>query len=291
MSTTSQSRTLDIAPITGALGAEIRGLDLGNLDNDTVDSLRQTLAEYGVLCFRNQHLTPAQHVALGSQFGELDINPLVASLPGYPAIYPFVRQPEDRGFLVGEGWHSDVTFYDQPAAVSMLYCRDAPPYGGDTCFSNQVLAYEALSEGLKKTLLKLRAVHTVEKTYAAALANTAEKEKLKDEQEQEMPDDAIHPLIRRHPLTGRLALYVNAMYTKRIDGWTEAESQPLLEYLYNNSTHEWYNCRIHWQKGTLVMWDNRVVMHSATGDYAGFRREMNRVTIVGERPFGPVDET
>lgn len=291
MTTQSILEQLDIAPLTGAMGAEIRGVNLTSIDQGTVEALKLALAEYGMIFFRQQTLSPGQHENLGSQFGELDINPLVTSVPGHPAIYPFLRMPEDKGFLVGEGWHSDVTFYEKPAAISMLYCLDSPPYGGDTCFSSQVRAYESLSPGLQKTLCSLRAIHTVSKTYNAAMANDTEKDKLKDETEQQMPEPVSHPLVRRHPVNGKLALYVNSLYTSHIDGWTVEESKPLLDYLYTNAFHEWFNCRLHWERATLAMWDNRVVCHSATGDYSGFRREMNRVTVVGERPFGPVDET
>ena len=273
-----------VEPLSGALGAEILGLDLNAMSDETVAELRSAVAEYGVIYFRDQRLTPEQHIALGERFGPLDVNPMVESVPGYPPIYPFIRNPGDEGFLVGEGWHSDVTFYETPAIYSLLYCLETPAVGGDTCYSNQVRAYQALSPGLKRTLAGMRAIHTVAKTLSAAVSDEREESKLKTEEERKIPDPVSHPVLRVHPDNGKVALYVNSLYTERFDGWTAEESAPLLDYLCRHAGNPWFACRLRWEPGTLALWDNRLVQHTATGDYSG-RRVMYRVTVLGEKPI------
>ena len=268
---------LEIRPLSGTTGAEISGVDLaGPLSNGTIEGIRGVLAEYGVVVFRDQDLTPEQHIAAARLFGEININRFFAHAEGYPEIALVAKEP-DQTANIGGGWHTDHSYDERPALGSMLYAREVPPFGGDTMFASMYAAYDALSDGLRRTLCGLRAVHSSRHVFGI------ERPGLKGRigNPELATQDAIHPVVITHPDSGRRALYVNPVFTLRFDGWTAEESQPLLRYLYQHAARPEFTCRLRWRNGSLAFWDNRSTWHYALNDYHGQRRLMHRITIEG----------
>lgn len=278
---------LEVAPISGALGAEVAGVDLADdLSDEVIGEIRQALLDHLVICFREQELTPARQIALGRRFGELNIHPHYRPLDGYPEILPVLKEKGDKR-NIGGAWHSDVTFLERPAMGSLLYALEVPSKGGDTMFANQYLAYDSLSPGMKAMLDGLVAVHSdaiLSRPENKAKSNALRSTKLKDEVRVE-ESESEHPVVRTHPETGRKALFVNGAFTVRFKDMTVEESRPLLDYLFRHAVRPEFTCRIRWRKGSLVFWDNRAVQHYALNDYPGERREMHRVTVEGDRPY------
>jgi alpha-ketoglutarate-dependent taurine dioxygenase len=283
------SSNLDVRPISGSLGAEILGVDLSrNLNQETFAAIHQAFLDHLVIFFRDQDLTVDQQIAFARRFGPLMTDPFVKSSGDHPELLVVVREKTEKR-IFGEGWHSDNTFLEKPPLGSFLYAKELPPYGGDTAFANQYLAYEELSPGLRATLDQLRAVHTpasYNKSIAAGRYGADRTMKLRHDavMDAALVSEIEHPVVRTHPETGRKALYVNAGYTVRFKGWSEEESQPLLKYLYEHATKPELSCRFRWAPGSLALWDNRCVMHKAINDYFGQRRVMHRVVAEGDRP-------
>lgn len=269
-----QSNSIQITPASGAVGAEIAGIDLSEpLRDDALATVKQTLADRGVVFFRDQSLSPEQHIALARQFGDININRFFANAEGYPEIALVVKEPEQKT-NIGGGWHTDHSYDLAPALGSMLYARQVPPAGGDTLFSSMYAAYDALSDGLKQTLAGLRAVHSSRHVFG----------KQRDERFRNAKDavqDAVHPVVIVHPDSGRKALYVNPGFTLRFEGWTDEESKPLLSFLYAHAVKPEFCCRFAWQNGSLAFWDNRSTWHYAVNDYQGERRLLRRITLEG----------
>ena len=274
---------LSIEPVAGALGAEISGVDLSApLSDDTVAALRRAWLEHLVIFFRDQPLTPAQFLAFARRFGEAIEYPFVKGLDDYPEIIPVLKLEHER-VNFGGVWHSDTAYLDVPPMASMLVAREIPPYGGDTLFANMYLAYETLSPGLQAMLEGLRAINS----SAKADASRTREDRMKDSaREAKKEYVAAHPVVRRHPETGRRALYVNVAHTVRFDGMTEEESAPLLEYLFRHQTRPEFTCRFRWRAGSIAFWDNRCAQHNAVNDYAGHRRLLHRITLAGDIPQG-----
>jgi len=275
---------IEVQPIGGALGAEVDGIDLAQCGDEAIAEVRQALLDNLVLCFRDQRLTPAQQIALGRRFGELNVHPHYKHLDGHPEILPVLKEPSDKR-NIGGVWHSDVTFLERPALGSLLYAIDVPSKGGDTLFASQYAAYEALSVGMKRLLDGLVAVHSDAILTAprnVARSNAERSTKLDEAAKQ--ASESEHPVVRTHPETGRKALFVNGAFTTRFKDMTVEESRPLLQFLYAHAVRPEFTCRIRWRKGSLVFWDNRAVQHYALNDYPGERREMHRVTVEGDRP-------
>jgi taurine dioxygenase len=277
------SAPFTVAPVAGALGAEISGLDLSApLSDETILAVRRAWLDHLVIFFRDQNLSPAQFLALGRRFGEVIEYPFVKGLPEYPEIIPVLKLAHER-VNFGGVWHSDTAYLDVPPMASMLVAREIPPYGGDTLFANMYLAYETLSDGLKAMLEGLLAVNS----SAKADASRTREDRMKDSAREVKKDYvAAHPVVRRHPETGRRALYVNIAHTVRFDGMTEEESAPLLDYLFRHQTRPEFTCRFRWRAGSLAFWDNRCAQHNAINDYAGHRRLLHRLTLAGDIPKG-----
>ena len=274
--------TLSIAPLTAVVGAEIRGVDLADLDEATFATIHQAFLEHKVLAFRDQHLTAEQQMAFGRRFGELDTHPFVEGSTAHPEVLEIVTEPDDR-FNFGGGWHSDVTFLPEPDLGSILYAIEIPPAGGDTLFADQAAAYDALSDTMQELLAGLTATHSAERQYGASGYST--KSKAMATTDTDTSDyESVHPVVRTHPETGRKALYVNPAFTTRITGMHRAESDALLRFLWDHAVKEPFTCRVRWEPGTLTMWDNRAIQHYALHDYAGHRRHVRRITVQGDRP-------
>lgn len=274
---------LQITPYSVAVGALVSGIDLAApLDDASFARLRQGFHDHGVLFFRDQHITPEQHLAFARRWAPIDINRFFKAVSGHPEIAEVRKEPEQRTNIGGD-WHTDHSYDTAPAMGSLLLAREVPTRGGDTLFANMALAFEALSPGLQRMLEGLKAVHSTAHVFGAQggyaqaadlagrIGNTAAA-----------TQDMVHPVVIRHPATGRKTLYVNAAFTTRFDGWTAAESAPLLAYLYQHGGRPEFSCRFSWQAGSMAFWDNRATWHYALNDYHGQRRVMHRITVQGQ---------
>jgi taurine dioxygenase len=273
---------IGVEAVSTHVGAEIAGVDLAApLADATLREIRHAFGTHGVIFFRGQHLSPEQHVAVAERFGRIDINRFFTAVPGYPMIAEVRKEPEQRR-NIGGGWHTDHSYDQVPALGSMLYAREVPATGGDTLFASMYAAYDALSDGLKATLDGLRACHSSRRVFGPnAYAGRGDLQSRLGNPEL-ATQDAVHPVVIRHPDTGRKALYVNPGFTLRFDGWTDDELRPLLDYLYRHAVRPEFTCRFHWREGSLALWDNRATWHFAVNDYRGERRLLHRITIAGK---------
>jgi len=274
--------SLEIRPLSGSIGAEFAGIDLaGPLDDDLVAALRRVWLDHLVIVFRDQDLPPECLLAVARRFGRPVEYPFVAGLDGFPEVTPVVKLEHER-VNFGGIWHSDTAYLDTPPMGTFLVAREVPPYGGDTLFANMYLAYETLSPAMRGLLDRLVAVNSSRK----ADASKTREDRMRGGAGSGANRDYVaeHPVVRTHPETGRKALYVNLGHTVRFKGMTEEESAPLLRFLFAHQTRPEFTCRLRWQPGTLVLWDNRCVQHNPINDYHGFRRVMHRVTLAGDRP-------
>jgi taurine dioxygenase len=273
-------RRIEVRPAAGAIGADIYGIDAAQpLAEEAVAEIRRAFLEHCVIFLREQRLEPAALLAFAQRFGRPMEYPQLKGLPECLLVTPVVKLEHER-VNFGGVWHSDTTYLEKPPMASMLYAVELPPYGGDTLFANQYLAYETLSDGLKHLLGKLTGVNTSTK---AEVSKTRE-DRLREAGAELKALAGEHPVVRTHPETGRKALYVNAAHTACFKGWTEAESAPLLEYLFAHQVKPEFTCRLRWEPGTLAFWDNRCTQHNPVNDYHGYRRVMHRVTLAGDRP-------
>ena len=270
-----------VAPLSAHVGAEIGGVELARpLPDEVLAEIRHAFGQYGLVFFRDQRLTPERHIAVAERFGPIDINRFFATVPGYPKIAEVRKEPEQQR-NIGGGWHTDHSYDEVPALGSMLYAREVPQTGGDTMFASMYAAYEALSDGLKATLEGLRACHSSRHVFGIeAMARRGDLNGRIGNPEL-ATQDAVHPVVIRHPETRRKALYVNPGFTLRFEGWTDEESRPLLEYLYRHAVRPEFTCRFRWHDGSLALWDNRSTWHFALNDYHGERRLLHRITIQG----------
>ena len=271
---------MKVKRIAGALGAEIGGVDLRSLTDGQVAEIRAAWLENLVIFFRDQPLSLSDYMAFARRIGKPIEYPLMKGLSGFPEIVE-VKKLEDEKVNFGGVWHSDTAYLETPPMASMLVARQVPPRGGDTLFANQYLAYETLSAGMKALLDPLVGVNSSAK---ADVTRTREDRLKTDAREGVKELVAEHPVVRTHPETGRKALYVNFAHTVRFRGMTEAESAPILGYLFQHQIQPEFTCRFSWEVGSLALWDNRCAQHNPVNDYHGFRRVMHRITLAGDRP-------
>lgn len=273
---------LTIKKISGALGAQIDGVDLAqSLDDETRTALRQALRDHLVIFLRAQPLSAEQFLRVARAFGQPIEYPFVSGLPGYPEIIE-VKKLERERVNFGGVWHSDTVYLPQPPMGSLLLAREVPPVGGDTLFANQYLAYEGLSPGMQRMLEGLIAVHSSAKADASKTREDLIRNDVGGDTKPTYLSE--HPAVRTHPETGRKALYVNVAHTLRFKDMSEAESAPLLQYLFEHQVRPEFTCRFQWQVGSLAFWDNRCTQHNPVNDYHGYRRVMHRITLAGDTP-------
>ncbi|MFT5448622.1 MAG: taurine dioxygenase [Gammaproteobacteria bacterium] len=273
--------TIEILPLAGVIGAEIRGVDVGTIDDAIFAVVHQALLDHGVIVLRDQDITPAQQIAFAKRWNGLHTHPYLAGLPEHPELIEIVKEPEEEGGF-GAHWHTDQIFTPAPSMATMLYAKVVPTAGGDTLFASMRAAYEALSDGMKAMLRDVRTFSRYNKT-----AKRSGKMSNKVTELDTPSDPAVHPLIRVHPETGQPGLYINDMENMpHLDGMTVDESGPIINYLMRHATRAEFTCRVRWEVGSLGIWDNRQVMHMALNDYPGQRRVMHRLTIKGDVPFG-----
>ena len=295
---TPSTEDVRIEPLSGALGAEIRGIDItAPLDGSCFAAIHRALLDHLVLFFPDQRLRPDQQRDFAARFGSVDEEPFgyplrMPPLEGHPEVYRIIKEPGDRSLNFGGFWHADVTYRERPNLGSVVYAEEAPTHGGDTLFSNQYLAYETLSEGMKAMLEDLSAVHTSSMPHggeAARFPAVAREHAPRPEDRSFAASthargstkiiEHEHPVVRRHPESGRRCLYVNRAFTSHFSGMTRAESLPLLEFLWRHGERLEFTCRYRWRRHCLGIWDNRCVLHFALNDYYGQRRVMHRISI------------
>jgi len=276
-----------VEPISGALGAEIRGPNLSQpLEPEVVAEIRDALLNHLVIFIPNQEITPQNQLAFAQNFGSPMEYPQLKGLPECPLVTAVTKLEHERANFGGV-WHSDTSYLEYPPAASLLYAVEIPPYGGDTLFANQQAAYTGMSDTMKRFAEGLSAVHSAARQYGRRGDSdryAGQRSSMKVQVSDEAHAQLKHPVVRTHPETGAKALYVNRAFTETISGMHRHESKALLEMLWSHAVGEQFTCRVRWEPGTLTMWDNRSVQHYALNDYHGQRRHMLRVTIAGDRP-------
>ena len=274
--------TITVKPLAGALGAEIGGVDLRQpLSNRQRSEIQNAFLAHCAIYIRDQELHGADLLRYARYFAEPAYYPFVEGLPDFPQIFELRKEPDQKE-NVGGAWHSDTTYLEKPPIGTMLYCREAPAYGGDTMVANQYLAYESLSCGMRRMLDGLTGIYSARMNGGRGNREENKYMKMKDTVAQADRIEAEHPVVRTHPGTGRRALYVSTRHTVRFQGMTEDESRPLIQFLQAHCTRPEFTARIRWEKGTVTIWDNRCVQHFAINDYQGQRRVMWRLPVGAE---------
>ena len=284
-------------PLAAAMGAEIRDVQVADIDDAAFAEIEHALFRHKMIYFRDQEVTHADQERFSARFGSFAEDAYTKGVEGNVNVQPLIKEADvEAGLIFGSGWHTDSPFLTQPPAISMLYGVQLPPYGGDTQWANAALGYQMLSDKMK--------------TIAATLkVHMSMKNVLKLAHETVTPDDSpigriaatrdagplpeaiavkvrgnYHPLVRTHPRSGEKSLYCDATYSVGFEGMLEDEAIPILKFLVGHITQPAFTCRLRWKPKTLAIWDNRLCVHQAFNDYDGFRRELYRTTIAGETP-------
>lgn len=273
---------LESKPASGA-GAYITGVDLSSLTDSEVRFIRKNLGEYGVVFFRDQSLSPDGHIELANRFGSINVNRFFQPVDGYPLIAEVRKEPTQEK-NIGELWHTDHSYDQIPALGSILVARELPDSGGDTLFSSMINAYEALPKDLKEQVEKLTATHSSRHVFGAKRYSESDSKELAGRlgNSDAATQDAVHPVIIKHPISAKRAIYVNPNFTLRINELSESDSQSLLHTLYEHCQKEEFRHSFNWEPGSVAFWDNRATWHKALNNYPGQRRLMHRITVEGE---------
>ena len=287
-------KRISVEPISGACGCEISGVDLSRpLDTETVGEIMRAFEQFLVIVFRDQAITPEQHKAFSRLFGPITELPQAPTYDGHRDMQEVRREADEPENVVPsfEHFHTDSPFLLRPPLCVVMRALEVPKYGGDTAFSNAYLVYEHLSDGLKALLDGLQVVYSGRDIWSKNEKLPPEKRLRLRESHDFAEDDLenVHPAVRVHPETGRKALFATSAYFKRFVGWSEAESRALLDYLQSLAQHLHYHCRVKWRKDTVIVWDNRFLLHRGVHDFQYERRHLIRTTVMGERPIGPAD--
>lgn len=267
----------------GGVGVEISDTDISNLNEADFSAIASAFSEHGLVFLRDQDITEPQHIEFAQRWGNININRFFEANREYPQI-AVVRKEANQQVNIGGGWHTDHSYDVEPALGSILVARVLPPEGGDTWFTSMYKAYDALSPGLQATLAGLNAVHSARHVFGSKGAHVQAgdtQDRIGNTDAADALEDSVHPIVITHPLSGKKALYVNPGFTCHIEGWTIAESEPLLNYLYEVAQNEAFLTRFNWRPGSIAFWDNRATWHLAQNDYQGHRRVMHRITIAG----------
>ncbi|MCD9622891.1 TauD/TfdA dioxygenase family protein [Rhabdothermincola salaria] len=271
---------LEVRPLTTAIGAEIGGVDLRDVDDATAAAIRTALDEHLVVFFRDQRLEPADHLRFAQRMGTIDVAPFGPKHPDHPEI-TVLDQDAPRG-QGADSWHTDNTYLPAPPLGSILRAVQLPDHGGDTLWASMYAAYEGLSPPVQQLLDGLTGVHDLTRMLRIAHSNGQASEALDAMQAQYPPQR--HPVVRTNPVTGRKALFVSRNWVSRIEGLTERENEVLLPFLFEHVRDPAFQVRFSWRPGSMAMWDNRWVQHYAVADYTGTRRIMHRITLTGDVP-------
>jgi len=293
----AQYRHIEARPLAAAMGAEIVGVDVARLTDAQAQEIRDALFRHKMIFLRGQKLTHSDHEAFSRHFGRFAEDAYTQGVPGHRDVHPLIKEADDPSRMVfGEGWHTDSPFLPEPPAITTLRSIQVPPFGGDTTWANSALAYAMLSDTYREMIqgLKvrfslrdvLRSVHEaveLSDSPIGKLAATRDSQRLPDDLVRKIRGNA-HPLVRTHPVTGEKALYVDSAYAIGIEGMTSEESAPILRFLAEHVTQPAFCCRLRWEPDMLALWDNRLCVHQAYNDYQGYRRELYRTTVAGEKP-------
>jgi taurine dioxygenase len=276
---------MNVDLVSGALGAEVINFDLNYLNNKNFEEINNLLLEHKVVFFRNQSLTLEKFIEIASMFGPVEEHAYVKGIEKYPQITRIIKAANEKNQW-GEGWHSDVSYDLTPSKVIMLKSLKIPPIGGDTVFSNMELALETLGDDIKKIIQNKKAIHTSNgsKFFVENYSKMESNGKIGEQYSNE------HPIIRTHPETGKKILYVNPTYTKKIVGLPDDESSDLLNYIFKHQERLDLSCRFKWTENAIAILDNRSTQHYAIADFypgrgLGHERVMDRISIVGDKPF------
>jgi alpha-ketoglutarate-dependent taurine dioxygenase len=287
---------IEVRPLAAAMGAEILGVDCAAMTDAQFAEVEQALFRHKMIYFRGQKISHGDQFAFAKRFGPFAEDAYTNGVEGFPEVQPVIKEADERtGFLFGSGWHTDSPFLPEPPAISMLRSIEIPPFGGDTIWANTALAYAGLSAPMKAVLADLKVHMSMRKALAAAQDNAPAADtaigRLAQTKGQALPDHLIakvagnyHPLIRTHPRTDEKGLYCDVTYSCGIEGMTSKEATAIINFLVDHMTQPAFTCRLRWEPDMLVMWDNRLCIHQAFNDYDGYRREMYRTTIAGDRP-------
>lgn len=278
---------IEIVPVNGFIGAEIRGADLARLDDAGFQILHDALVKYGVIVLREQRITLEDQMAFGARFGDLIVHPFSFNREDKPEVI-VLDYSADHPASRTDIWHADETYRANPPMATMLRARVLPDRGGDTCFASMTAAYRGLSERMKRHIHGLEALHDF-KPFRSLFGDSPRERRRLRELEDAYPNP-WHPVVRVHPVSGRRAIYVNPQFTLRIRDLRDDEGRALLDFLYAQANVPEYQLRLKWQVDTVVLWDNRSVQHYAPHDYYPQRRTMERVTVAGDRPVGVTGE-
>ena len=284
------TRAFGVRPMATACGAEVTGLDLRRPTEADLADVAEALAEHSVLFFRDQDLRPEEQVDITRRVGPLLRVPYIQHLDEHPDVIAVLKEADEQQISTfGGTWHSDFSFLPAPPSLTLLYALELPDVGGDTLWSSQYAAYNALSDGFRRLLDPLRAVHT---GWPHGANGPSPDEPVSRSigmvrNDPSADREVVHPVVRVHPVTGRKALFVNPVYTQQFEGMTQEESRPLLQYLFDQTSKAEFTCRLRWAPGTLAVWDNRCLLHLAINDYDGSRRLLHRTTVAGDQPVGP----
>jgi taurine dioxygenase len=286
-------RRIKVKPVAGALGAQIDGVDLADLDDATFAEIEAAWLEHLVVFFRDQELTPLQQIAFARRFGDIHYHPFITGMPEHPEILEIIKEEGDtRAF--GEVWHTDQMFNPKPAKATILYAKETPDAGGDTLFANGYLAYDTLSEPMRTLLANVKTWNVGDRRKLSQsdrmgsvrqgryVGNEKMAAKVRDPGDVET--EAAHPIVRTHPETGRKAIYIGN-HTQTLLGFRPAEARGIVDFLREHTVHPEFTCRFRWEPGSMAIWDNRCTQHRALNDYPGKRRRMHRITIAGDAPF------
>jgi alpha-ketoglutarate-dependent taurine dioxygenase len=283
-------RRIEVEPLTGACGCEIRGVDTSRpIDPETLAEVMLAFEHFLVILFRGQKLSPEQHKSFSRYFGELTERPQAPTYAGHRDMQEVRREADEPASVVPsfEHFHTDSPFLERPPLCIVMRGHDVPRYGGDTAFANMYLVYEELSSGLRAMLDSLEILYSGKDIWSKNAKLDKDKQLRLREGHSFTEDqlESVHPAVRRHPRTGRKSLYVTTAYFKRFVGWSEEESRALLAYLQSLPQRIQYQCRVRWQRDTLIVWDNRFLQHRGIHDFQNERRHLVRTTVIGERPL------
>lgn len=276
---TNDFRLIKAKPFAPNLGAEVYGVDLSKpVPDDQFAEIKAAFLQYQVLFFKDQsEIPPEEHIAFGKRFGPLHAHPAAPTMEGYPEIFE-IHATKNSKVANGEFWHSDVSCDETPPLGTMLQLHILPPCGGDTMFSDMYAAYETLSDPIKGMIDGLSARHTSEHIFKGRYSDRG-----KSDEDIDCPE-AVHPIVRTHPDTGRKSLFVNRTFTTKILGLSDSESDAILAMLFEHAEHINFQIRFRWSLHDMAFWDNRCCMHRAIWDYWPEERKGRRVTVKGDRP-------
>ncbi len=291
------SNLIEVKPLAAAMGAEIAGVDIARITDEQFDEVRAALFRHKMIYFRGQKLAHGDQEAFSLRFGPFAEDAYTSGVPGHRNVHPLIKEADDRSeHIFGEGWHTDSPFLPEPPSITMLRSVQIPPYGGDTIWCNSALAYQMLSETYQRMIAPLKVHFSIRDVMVSVQNNSMEREGpmaslAATRNADKLPEDLVrkiqgsfHPIVRTHPVTGEKALYLDASYAVGIEGMRPEESRPILDFLAEHIVQHAFSCRLRWEPDMVAIWDNRLCVHQAFNDYQGFRREMYRTTVVGERP-------